>query len=73
MFSAGTKLLRRVDFQVSLVDPSQDKFCQFLSATLESLSLLLEVIAFSDIGKVFVLRTSSISIQCALSFSFLFK
>ncbi|XP_074614489.1 huntingtin-like isoform X2 [Acropora palmata] len=37
--------------QLSLVDPSQDKFCQFLSATLESLSLLLEVTAFSDIGK----------------------
>ncbi|XP_068709184.1 huntingtin-like [Montipora foliosa] len=37
--------------QVSLVDPSQDKFCQFLSATLEALSLLLEVTAFSDIGK----------------------
>ena len=53
---------RCVDFQLSLVDPSQDKFCQFLSATLESLSLLLEVTAFSDIGKVFVWLKSSISI-----------
>ena len=38
--------------QVSLLAPDQDKFCQFLSATLHSLSLLLEVTAFADIGKV---------------------
>lgn len=73
MSSAAIKLLRCVGFQLSLVDPSQDKFCQFLSATLESLSLLLEVTAFSDIGKVFVLLKSSISIQCALTVSFLVK
>ena len=34
------------------MSPTQDKFCQFLAATLDSLSLLLEVTAFSDIGKV---------------------
>ena len=58
-------LLHRVYLQVSLVDPSQDKFCQFLSATLEALSLLLEVTAFSDIGKV--CRKSIYSFSCRSS------
>lgn len=39
--------------QVSLADPTRDKFCQFLTATLEALARLLEVTAFADIGKVF--------------------
>lgn len=34
------------------MSPAQDKFCQFLAATLDALSLLLEVTALADIGKV---------------------
>ena len=34
------------------MSPAQDKFCQFLAATLDALSYLLEVTAFADIGKV---------------------
>ena len=41
------------------MDPTQDKFCQFLTATLETLSLFLEVIAFADIGKVWFELNSS--------------
>ena len=37
---------------MTLIDPRQDKFCQFLTAALEALCLLLEVTAFADIGKV---------------------
>ena len=34
------------------MSPAQDKFCQFLAATLDALSRLLEVTAFADVGKV---------------------
>lgn len=34
------------------MSPAQDKFRQFLAATLDALSLLLEVTAFADVGKV---------------------
>ncbi|KAJ7336620.1 hypothetical protein OS493_011839 [Desmophyllum pertusum] len=37
--------------QVTLIGSGQDKFCQFLAATLDALSVLLEVTAFADIGK----------------------
>lgn len=54
---------------MTLIDPSQDKFCQFLTAALEALCLLLEVTAFADIGKVCSLLLCLINLKHMLDFN----